>query len=71
MNDQLSLIFQRVSDLLFLVAVEPGPRFRFLTVNPSLLQITGFTAAQIIGHTIEEILPSEEAAEVLTHYHAA
>lgn len=71
MNDQLALIFQRISDLLFLVAVEPGPRFRFLTVNPALLQITGFTAAQMIGHTLEEILPPEEAAEVRTHYHAA
>jgi PAS domain S-box-containing protein len=71
MSDQLELIFQRVSDLLFLLAVESGPRFRVLTVNPSLLHITGFTEAQVVGHTIEEIFPPEEAAEVLTHYHAA
>ena len=56
MNEQQALIFQRISDLLFLVAVEPGPRFRFLTVNPVLLQTTGFTAAQMIGHPLEEIL---------------
>jgi PAS domain S-box-containing protein len=70
-SNQPALISQHVPDLFFLLAVEPGPRFRFLKVNPSLLQITSCTEAQMVGRTVDEVLPPDEAEHVLTHYCAA
>lgn len=70
-KEQLALIFNGVSDLVFLLAIEPGPRFRYLAVNPSLLRSTGFSEETIVGHTVEEIFPPAEAAAIVENYKAA
>ncbi len=54
---RLSLIFETVSDVLFLLAVEPPDVYRFVSVNATFLDVTGLTRAQVIGKTIEEVLP--------------
>jgi PAS domain S-box-containing protein len=70
-KEQLTLIFNGVSDLIFLIGVEPGPHFRYLAVNPSLLKITGFPQEKIVNRTVEEVFPPAEAAAVAENYEAA
>ena len=54
---RLSLIFETVADVLFLLAVEPPDGYRFVSVNASFLAVTGLTRAQVIDQPIEAVLP--------------
>ena len=60
---RLSLIFDTVGDVIYLLSVEPGDCFRFASVNPAFLAVTGLRREQVIGKRIEEVLP--EPAHVL------
>ncbi|MCH7676323.1 PAS domain S-box protein [candidate division KSB1 bacterium] len=59
-KERLSLLFDTVSDCICLVKVEPDNRNRILAVNKALLNETGFTDEQIIGKTVDEVIPKEE-----------
>src|SRR5262249_6782505 len=69
-REQLALIFNGVSDLVFLVEIEPGPRFRYVAVNPSALRTVGSSEEKIVGHTVEEVFSLEKAA-ITENYKAA
>jgi PAS domain S-box-containing protein len=66
-----ALIFNGVSDLLFLIGVEAGPQFRCLMINHSYVKRTGRTREQIEGKLIEEIVSPEQARFVIAKYTAA
>jgi PAS domain S-box-containing protein len=53
----LSLLFQSVSDGIFLLQVEPGNCYRFLCVNLSFLKMTGLSGEDVVGKRIDEVLP--------------
>ena len=61
---RLALIFDTVSDIIFLLSVEPEDCYRFASVNPTFLAVTGLTHDQVIGKRIEEVLP-ETAHELV------
>lgn len=65
---RLSLIFDTVSDVLFLLSVEPNEGYRFESVNPIFLAVTGLRREQIVGKRIEEVLPESAHALVKTKY---
>ena len=67
-EQQLSLVFNGVSDLLFLIRVEPGPLYRWLAVNDAFRRVTGLGDERIVGRRVEEILPLEEADAALQRY---
>lgn len=67
----LALIFQGVSDPLFLLHVEPNDCYRFLCVNASFLKITGLTKQQVDGKRIEEVLPQTSVALARGKYQEA
>lgn len=54
-QSRLSLIFESVSDLLFLLAVE-GDDFRVVMVNQAVANTTGIPLEQITGRRISELL---------------
>ena len=58
----LGLLFQSVSDGIFLLQVEPGDCYRFLCVNISFLKMTGLSGEQVVGKRIEEVLPQTSHA---------
>src|ERR1043166_8909484 len=60
-RQHLAMIFQGVSDCLFLVGVEAGG-YRFICVNNSFLKVTGLTREQVEGKRIEEVLPEASLA---------
>ncbi|HEV7782337.1 MAG TPA: PAS domain S-box protein [Chitinophagaceae bacterium] len=68
---QLDLIYNTVSDVIFLLAVEAGPRYRFSTVNTAFLDSTGLTREQIEGKYVHEIIPEPSLSLVLSNYQQA
>jgi PAS domain S-box-containing protein len=67
----LALIFQGVSDCLFLLQVEPNDCYRFVCVNASFLKVTGLTREQVDGKPIEEVLPEASLALARSKYQEA
>ncbi|MGD0615660.1 MAG: ATP-binding protein, partial [Verrucomicrobiota bacterium] len=70
-RQHLALIFQGVSDCLFLLQVEADGCCRFLCVNTSFLKVTGLTREQVDGKRIEEVLPEASLALAKDKYQEA
>ncbi len=68
---QLSTIYSSVVDAIFLLSVGPWPEFRFLTVNDALLRMTGLTAEQVVGKTVQQVIPEPSLTLVLGKYRQA
>jgi len=68
---RLSLIFDTVSDVIFLISVEPGDCYRFVSINPTFLAVTGLKREQVVGKRIEEVLPEASHAMVVGRYQQA
>lgn len=67
-QQHLDLIFQGVSDCLFLLQVEADGCYRFLCVNAAFLKVTGLARNQVVGKRIEEVLPEASHALVKGKY---
>lgn len=67
----LSLIYNNVSDLIFLMQIEDDSKYKCISVNQSYLQSTGLHENQIINKYIEEILPHAAAQFVIQKYKEA
>jgi len=67
----LSLIYDSVSEVIFLLAVEPDDCFRFVSVNRAFLDATGLSREQVVGKRIEEELPETAHALVISKYKEA
>ena len=63
-QQHLALIFQGVSDCLFLLQVEADDRYGFLCANAAFLKLTGLTREQVVRKKIEEVLPGTYDAGV-------
>jgi PAS domain S-box-containing protein len=68
---RLNLIYQNVADSLYVIEVEPGERFRFVSVNGAFLAVTGFRDDQVSGHYVEEVLPPTSHELVKDKYREA
>lgn len=63
-----ALVYSNVSDIIFYLAVEPGPRYRFLSVNTAFTEATGLAEQAIIGKLVDEVITTESTANVLSRY---
>jgi PAS domain S-box-containing protein len=70
-QQHLALIFQGVSDCLFLIQVEADDRYRFVCVNASFLKVTGLNREHVDGKSIEEVLPEASLALARSKYQEA
>jgi diguanylate cyclase (GGDEF)-like protein/PAS domain S-box-containing protein len=68
---RLSLIYNSVSDLVFLMSVEGENQYRCLTANAAYLARTGLSAEHIIGLRLDEIVPEAELPVALEKYSEA
>lgn len=66
-----ALLFNTVSDLVFVMKCEDAGRFRCLEVNQAYLEVTGLRPDQVVGRTPEEVLPPAAADYVLARYREA
>ncbi|MHC4557649.1 MAG: PAS domain S-box protein [Planctomycetota bacterium] len=65
---RLSLIYESVAEVLFYISVEPDDCFRFVSVNPAFLKVTGLTEDQIVGKRIEQVIPENSIQLVMDNY---
>ncbi len=70
-RDQLEILFNASVDVIYLLAVEPGSRFRFSSVNNSFLTTTGLNEEQIVGKYVEDVIPEPSLSLVLAKYNEA
>jgi PAS domain S-box-containing protein len=70
-EQELSLVFQNISDVVFNLAVEPGGQFRFISVNPAFLRATGLENDQVVGKLVQEVIPKPSQDMVLGKYEEA
>jgi PAS domain S-box-containing protein len=64
----LSLMYQNMYDIVFYMAVEPGPRFRFHSVNPAFLRATGLPQSQVEGKLAQQVIPEPSCSQAIAHY---
>jgi PAS domain S-box-containing protein len=70
-ENRLSQIYDVVSDVLFILAVEPDEAFRFVSINKRFLEVTGLSEEQVIGKPYQEVIPEPAQAMVLEKYNEA
>ncbi len=70
-ENYLPLIYDTLSEVIFLLAVEPDDRFRFVSVNQAFLAVTGLTMEKVVGKRIEEVLPKTAIVLVIDKYKEA
>ncbi|CAH2716518.1 hypothetical protein BACCIP111895_03705 [Neobacillus rhizosphaerae] len=61
------IIFQHVQDMVFVMKVEKGPRFRYLFVNESGMQKANLSI-DVLGKTMQEVLPVDFANTLQQKY---
>jgi PAS domain S-box-containing protein len=71
-NEQrLNSIYNTVSDIVFQLAIEPDGQYRFTSVNQAFCKTTGLSYENIIGKTVNEIIPEPSLSMVLEKYRRA
>ena len=65
---QLSLIYANISDVVFVLEIEPDDRFRFSRSIRRFLVATGLPEDQIVGKLVQEVIPQSAQALVLGKY---
>lgn len=68
---ELELIYNTVTDVLYMIDVEEDGRFKFRSVNQSFLRATGLTEEQVVGKYVEQVIPAPSVDLVLTNYNKA
>ncbi len=70
-QEQLSLIFNTVNDVIFVLGVENNQRFWFQSVNASFQRVTGVAIQQVIGASVEEVIAQPSLSIALSNYQKA
>jgi PAS domain S-box-containing protein len=70
-KDQLELIYNTSTDVIFLLSIENGNRFRFTTVNLPFLSATGLKREEVEGKYAEEVIPEPSRSLVFSKYKQA
>ena len=71
-NEQcLVSIYNTVGDIIFNVAVEPKGQFRFVSVNAAFLKVTGLSLDQVVGKTVDDVIPKPSLTIALEKYRQA
>ena len=68
---RLSLIYNNVSDVIFVVSTQPAGTFRFESVNHRFLEVTGLTENQIVGKLVKDVIPEVSQPLVFGKYQEA
>lgn len=70
-EQQLHLIYDSVTDPIFLLDVKDNDRFTFISVNKAFLETTGLPEEQILGKEIKDILPASSLDGTIEKYKEA
>jgi PAS domain S-box-containing protein len=70
-EQQLNLIYNSSSDILFLLEVECIGRYKFMSINDAFKIATGLTSDEILDRYVEEVVPEPSLPLVLMKYKEA
>jgi PAS domain S-box-containing protein len=70
-ENQLSRIYNNVSDVLFVLALEPKEIFRFVSINKRFLEVTGLPKEQVLGKNYREVISKQAHTLALQNYKKA
>lgn len=70
-DERLALIYDGVSDPIYLHVVEGEAAFRFVSVNRAFLKATGLRLDEVVGRRMEDVLPATSHALVRGKYQQA
>ncbi|MDQ6814881.1 MAG: PAS domain S-box protein, partial [Bacteroidota bacterium] len=68
---QLKIIYNNVSDLIFLLSIEDKNHFKFVSVNQVFLKATGLHEDKVIGKYVHEVIPTSSIDHFLDKYQSA
>lgn len=66
-EQQLSIIFQAVADIIFVLKIEEHERYEVIFANRALLNATGLNHDQVVGCYVPDIVPADSLELALTH----
>ena len=69
--DATAIIYRNIEDVVYRYAVEGGDTFRFIDVNPAFYKATHLKPEQVIGKTVDEVIPEPSLSMVREHYRTA
>ncbi len=61
-------IYDCVADVVFCLSVEPGDQYRFESVNHALLESMGLAEHEVVGRTVDDVIPAASLALAKTKY---
>ncbi|RZA33501.1 MAG: EAL domain-containing protein [Lysobacteraceae bacterium] len=70
-GDAIAIICNNIEDVVYQLDVEEPDSFRFAYVNPAFCKATQLQPQQVIGKTVDEVIPEPSLSIVLEHYRAA
>ena len=70
-EQELSLIYDNLVEMVFLLSVEENKRSKFISVNKAFTLASGFSDSEIIGKYVEEIIPEPSLSMMLREYKQA
>jgi PAS domain S-box-containing protein len=70
-EQQLELVYNTITDVVFLLEVKGRDQYRFVIANEAFLAATGLEAGQVQGRWLQEVIPEPSLHEVLAHYREA
>ena len=68
---QLSVLFDVIADVTFVLNVEAEGRYQFVFANSAFEKTTGLPMAQVLGRYVEDIIPEPSLGRVLAKYREA
>ena len=70
-DPQLAIIFNSIADVIFVLQVEAEGQYRFGFINQAFSRITGLAGEQVVGRSVQDVIPEPALSEVLSYYHRA
>jgi PAS domain S-box-containing protein len=70
-ENELSVIYDNVREIVFYLSVEGSGCFRFLLANRAFHEATGLDERQVIGRLVQQVIPEPSCTLVLQHYRHA
>nr|WP_294897629.1 PAS domain S-box protein [uncultured Pedobacter sp.] len=70
-RQQLSLIYNNVKDIIFMLTVENNKKFKFSSVNQSFYSTTGIQEDSVIDKYVHDIIPEPSLSLALSKYQEA
>jgi PAS domain S-box-containing protein len=67
----LALIYDSTADPVYLVRIERGGQYRFVSVNEAFLRVTGYRVGQVIDAPMERVVPAANIGLVRSQYEQA